>query len=244
LTQVERVPLRDAPQEWVDREFRAIVTDLTGSATEMVDLTGSVTWRPVVDLWGASLQEAGPEDACPLRFPGQYHDPETGLNYNYFRYYDPATARYQAPDPLGLAPQPNPHAYTHNPIIRIDPLGLSPYQVGDVDSMVNNMNEDTWFHYTDEEGLKSIMGNGDEAKFVANRRGKVFFTQDMLSPSEVETNVFIGNPLYAGKGEHMIAFQRPEGAVFVPGEQPNEVIHWGSIRIPRSQILYSGKNPF
>ncbi|MFB9832534.1 DUF6531 domain-containing protein [Actinoallomurus acaciae] len=244
LTQVERAPLRDAPQEWVDREFRAIVTDLTGSATEMVDLAGSVTWRPVTDLWGAPLDGAGREDACPLRFPGQYHDPETGLNYNYFRYYDPDTARYQAPDPLGLAPQPNPHAYTHNPIIRIDPLGLSPYKVGDVDSMVDNMNEDTWFHYTDEDGLKSIMGNGDEAKFVANSRGKVFFTQDMLSPSEVETNIFIGNPLYAGKGEHMIAFQRPEGAVFVPGEQPNEVIHWGSIRIPRSQILYSGKNPF
>jgi RHS repeat-associated protein len=30
----------------------------------------------------------------PLRFPGQYFDPETGLHYNFFRHYDPETARY------------------------------------------------------------------------------------------------------------------------------------------------------
>ncbi|MFJ6593807.1 RHS repeat-associated core domain-containing protein [Streptomyces violaceusniger] len=41
----------------------------------------------------------------PPRFPGQYADPETGLNYNHFRYYDPETARYVAsfvPERRGL----------------------------------------------------------------------------------------------------------------------------------------------
>jgi RHS repeat-associated protein len=65
--------------------------------------------------------------SCPLRFPGQYHDRETGLAYNLHRYYDPENARYQSPDPLGITPQPNPHAYVHNPTARIDPLGLAPY---------------------------------------------------------------------------------------------------------------------
>ncbi|TMR03793.1 RHS repeat-associated core domain-containing protein [Actinomadura soli] len=45
-----------------------------------------------------------------LRLPGQYHDPESGLHYNYHRYYDPVTGGFISPDPLGLTPQPNPHA--------------------------------------------------------------------------------------------------------------------------------------
>jgi RHS repeat-associated protein len=130
LTQIEHTP---APsQEWVDRRFQAIVSDLTGSATEMVDAAGHVTWHGTRTVWGAPLPSIGAEDACPLRFPGQYHDAETGLDYNYHRYYDPATGRYQSPDPLGLAPQPNPHTYTRNPVTLIDPLGLTPYPAGEI----------------------------------------------------------------------------------------------------------------
>ncbi|PTL76201.1 hypothetical protein DAT35_51440 [Vitiosangium sp. GDMCC 1.1324] len=36
----------------------------------------------------------------PLRFPGQYHDPETDLFENWNRYYDPTTGRYLQPEPL------------------------------------------------------------------------------------------------------------------------------------------------
>jgi RHS repeat-associated protein len=34
-----------------------------------------------------------------LRFAGQYYDNETGLHYNYHRYYDPKLGRYLKPDP-------------------------------------------------------------------------------------------------------------------------------------------------
>ncbi|WTK21836.1 hypothetical protein OG752_18670 [Streptomyces anulatus] len=48
-------------------------------------------------------------------------NPETGLHDNYFRHYDPETARYLTPDPLGLVPAPNPATYVKNPTPRPPP---------------------------------------------------------------------------------------------------------------------------
>ena len=37
-----------------------------------------------------------------LRYPGQYFGAETGLHYNWHRFYDPETGRYISADPIGL----------------------------------------------------------------------------------------------------------------------------------------------
>ncbi|MFD8007936.1 DUF6531 domain-containing protein [Streptomyces mirabilis] len=131
IAQTERITAADAPQQEIDSRFFAIVTDLVGTPSELIDEQGHIAWRTRSNLWGTTAWNADATGYTPLRFPGQYYDPETGLHYNYFRHYDPETARYATPDPLGLAPAPNPHAYVPHPHTWTDPLGLSPnYQVG------------------------------------------------------------------------------------------------------------------
>ncbi|MFI0905802.1 RHS repeat-associated core domain-containing protein [Streptomyces sioyaensis] len=119
-------PAGTAPQEEIDRRFYAIVTDLVGAPRELVDEAGDIAWRARSTLWGATTWRNEDTAYTPIRFPGQYFDAETQLHYNLHRYYDPETARYTAPDPLGLAPAPNPATYVHNPHTWADPLGLSP----------------------------------------------------------------------------------------------------------------------
>ncbi|MFF8654103.1 DUF6531 domain-containing protein [Streptomyces huasconensis] len=126
LTQTERITSADASQEEIDSRFFAIVTDLVGTPTELLDESGNIAWRARSTLWGTTSWTANSTTYTPLRFPGQYFDPETGLHYNYFRHYDPETARYLTPDPLGLAPAPNPTTYVHNPLTWVDYLGLAP----------------------------------------------------------------------------------------------------------------------
>ncbi|WP_406692418.1 RHS repeat-associated core domain-containing protein [Saccharopolyspora sp. ID03-671] len=122
LSQRDRVA--PGQREWIDERFHLIVTDLLGTPTELIDDQGEIAWIPRTSLWGSAVQESG----TPLRFPGQYFDPETGLHYNFHRYYDPVTARYLSPDPVGLDAGPNNYAYVSNPNTWSDPLGLTPCQ--------------------------------------------------------------------------------------------------------------------
>ncbi|MGW8380520.1 putative T7SS-secreted protein [Streptomyces sp. ODS28] len=125
LSQTER-RLDSATQDEIDSRFYAIVTDLVGTPTELLDEQGEIAWRTRKTLWGTTVWNKNATAHTPLRFPGQYHDPETGLHYNVHRHYDPETARYVSPDPLGLEPAPNPASYVDNPHTWSDPLGLAP----------------------------------------------------------------------------------------------------------------------
>ncbi|MGW0890470.1 RHS repeat-associated core domain-containing protein [Saccharopolyspora sp. NPDC002578] len=124
LTQAERV--QRGPQDWVNSKFHAIVTDLVGTPTELLDDQGGVSWVHRTTLWGGSPHAESARAGTPLRFPGQYFDAETGMHYNFYRYYDPFLGRYASPDPLGLDGGPNQHAYVRNPHAWADPLGLVP----------------------------------------------------------------------------------------------------------------------
>jgi RHS repeat-associated protein len=126
VAQSERRTMAEAPQEEVDARFFAIVSDLSGAPCELIDESGEIAWRSLSTNWGKLSWPVRSQAHTPLRFPGQYFDSETGLNYNYLRYYDPEVGRYVSQDPLGLAPAANPVGYVDRPSVACDPLGLAP----------------------------------------------------------------------------------------------------------------------
>ena len=98
-------------------------TDQIGTPLEVTDDTGRMVWRAYYKTWGALEALAPREIEQNLRFQGQYHDIETGLYYNTFRYYDPVGGRFTTQDPIGLLGGDNLYHYAPNTSSWIDPLG-------------------------------------------------------------------------------------------------------------------------
>lgn len=94
------------------------------------DDSQNIVWRWEGDAFGQSKADKDPDSNgnnrnVRLRFPGQLYDAETGLHYNWFRYYDPKTGRYLSSDPIGLRGGLNTYAYVNlNPVRWFDRLGL------------------------------------------------------------------------------------------------------------------------
>jgi RHS repeat-associated protein len=104
-----------------------VFSDPVGMPLWIEDDDGHTVWRAEeVHAFGAVMVAPDAELEYNLRWPGHYFDPETGLHYNRYRYYDPALARYLQPDPLGYEGSPvNLYAYCANPLVDVDVFGLA-----------------------------------------------------------------------------------------------------------------------
>ena len=99
--------------------------DHLGTPQKLTAINGAVVWAAKYTSFGEADVEASSTITNNLRFPGQYYDQETGLHYNFFRYYDSTLGRYLTSDPIGLAGGINLYGYVLNdPINLIDPIGL------------------------------------------------------------------------------------------------------------------------
>ncbi|WP_051872267.1 DUF6531 domain-containing protein [Streptomyces sclerotialus] len=148
-------------QEEIDARFFAIATDLVGTPTELIDTAGNIAWHTRTTLWGTTTWSRQSSAYTPLRFPGQYFDRETGHHYNVHRYYDPATARYLTPDPLGLTPAPNAVTYVRNPMAWADPMGLAPCLA------LGLSNKGELARFADEHGFRNLMHIHDRNDVLA-----------------------------------------------------------------------------
>jgi RHS repeat-associated protein len=107
-----------------DDAIYQVHVDHLGTPQVLTDATGAIAWEAHYRPFGDAITSGSL--TFSLRFPGQYHDAETGLHYNWHRYYDPQTGRYLTSDPIGLVGGLNPYAYAHgNPIANTDPTGLA-----------------------------------------------------------------------------------------------------------------------
>ncbi|WP_256735631.1 RHS repeat-associated core domain-containing protein [Pseudomonas sp. dw_612] len=104
--------------------------DHLGTPQELTDPQGNMAWTAQYKAWGQATEQRSEWArqhgvVNPIRFQGQYHDHETGLHYNRYRYYDPGVGRFVSQDPISFAGGTNFYQYASNPVIWIDPLGLA-----------------------------------------------------------------------------------------------------------------------
>ena len=111
--------------------------DHLGTPQKMTSVSGAVVWAAKYSSFGKADVDPGSTITSNLRFAGQYFDNETGLHYNWNRYYDPKIGRYLRPDPIGLSGMdPNLYGYVqNNPVNRFDPIGLLAYIKNEIDCL-------------------------------------------------------------------------------------------------------------
>ncbi len=141
--------------------------DHLGTPQKMTDASGAVVWAADYKPFGEATVTVS-TITNNLRFPGQYYDAETGLNYNYMRDYNPVIGRYIESDPIGTGlvrmtrsglkmglrvfrpGQPNDvnlYSYAlNNPVRFVDPLGL--YVQPPLNTPCGPMYVDSASHYT------------------------------------------------------------------------------------------------
>ncbi len=122
----EYVWLNDEPLALLENgQVYYYTNDHLGSAQVLTNQAGEVVWLGHYSPFGQVTVDPASTVGNNLRFDGQYFDAETGLHYNWHRYYDPLTGRYLTPDPIGLEGGINLFVYAgNNPLRFVDPEGL------------------------------------------------------------------------------------------------------------------------
>jgi RHS repeat-associated protein len=112
------------PQGWY-----SYIKDQVGTIYKVWDQnTKQIVDNRTYDSFGNLISQAG-TTKTPLGFQGKYYDAESGLNYFYHRYYNPAIGRFVSEDIIKVDSNPDKNLYffvKNNSINLTDPRGLSP----------------------------------------------------------------------------------------------------------------------
>lgn len=98
-------------------------SDARGAIIRAFDDVGKVVWRATYDSFGQARILVN-QVRQPFRILGHYADEETGLHYNFARYYGPHLRSYLSRDPNWHDPAATNYSYARNdPWNRADPFG-------------------------------------------------------------------------------------------------------------------------
>jgi len=106
-----------------DGALHFILPDQNESPSEEVSAHGKLEWAARKGTWGDGFNAVGASGGEP--FLGQWYDAESGLHYNFFRYYDPEVGRYLSADPIELLGGLNAYSSLSDSFTKYDRYGLS-----------------------------------------------------------------------------------------------------------------------
>lgn len=211
---------------WSEVPIYFIHNDHLGTPQMLTDMDQKVVWQVESQTpFGETMVNEDPDgDGQTVEFnvraPGQYYDKETGLNYNYFRYYDPTTGRYITSDPIGLAGGINTYAYVGgNPLSWIDPYGLAGTIV--IHSSGNGgssmMSGHSWITFTPVGGTTTTygtwgnnprgLGNGLHINLSTGRTGNA--TRSAFIDDGAEAKLFALINQYQAQGSSAWSLNQP-----------------------------------
>ena len=177
LAQVRDWTTKDGESRQQTRYFHC---DQIGIPREMTDKDGNLLWFGNYTGWGRLKEETKVTDAAyqPFRLQNQYADRETGLHYNFFRYYEPDAGRFVNQDPIGLWGGSNFYQFAPNTQVWVDLFGLmrlfrSMARNELFDLKINGWNGKgemifaKWFAETHDDAVQwgRKMGHGADTKF-------------------------------------------------------------------------------
>ncbi len=112
-------------------------TDHLGTPKFGTNAAGAQVWAWAPDSFGNGTPTGSA--TVNLRMPGQYFDAESGIFYNWNRYYNPEIGRYISSDPIGLEGGMNTFLYAGaNPVMAVDPEGLAAAEAAAVVACLSN----------------------------------------------------------------------------------------------------------
>ncbi len=209
--------------------------DHLGTPQILTDDSGSIVWKASYTPFGEA-QVVIETVTNPFRLVGQYSDQETGLHYNYFRYYDPKAGRYITPDPSGLEGGINLFAFAEaNPGTWSDFFGLTPQDRVRWVIAQYSTNRNAW--------KGSLLGKRNVCnEFVA--AAHVLGDPDVLDYPTVLRNNEYSVPTVADLADPSFAPSRLE-YLPIAQVQPGDIIIWygggthhSAIYIGNNQVIY------